>query len=340
MEIFDLEERFHDLQKLKEMGTNLAENSKFKKNIFSQPFHISEILASPKPAWMDLLRNKSIYFVGTGTSYHAAQIAKILWRQYVSSDAHAVQSFDFVRSPQSVKKGDVVVLFSHRGTKTFTVQAAEKAYAAGGITIGITSKGSSWETGLAYRLETCEPEDIGVFSKSFTSALTWIIKWIDHKALTKTIQDAVQQIHVQTSFPVLQSQSDLVLIGDLIREWVAKETALKLQEAAYLSSRAFGLEEFLHGPRLSLHENTVVIGFINPEEERWKTVFQYFQTIEFPLHEVKAENLEIPVSSNWFWQIFWGQRFTLEACSQLEINPDTLRTQEPKYKKAREELKL
>jgi glucosamine--fructose-6-phosphate aminotransferase (isomerizing) len=322
------------------MSVNLAENSKFEKNIFLQPSVITEILNAPRPDWMDPCLRKPVFFVGTGTSYHAAEIAKFLWRQSISPEAYAVQSFDFVRISQPVRKGDLVVLFSHRGTKTFTVQAAEKACQQGAVTLGITAKMSSWEKGLTYRLETCEPEEIGVFSKSFTAALAWIIRWIDNQILREDIQTAVQKIHTRINFPLIQDHSDVVLIGDLIREWVAKETALKLQEAAYLPARAFGLEEFLHGPRLSLHENTMAVGFINPEEERWNDVYQYFTTIGLPFYQVRVDGPELFPSAAWLWQIFWGQRFTLEACRQLGINPDTSRNQEPDYKIAREHLAL
>jgi glucosamine 6-phosphate synthetase-like amidotransferase/phosphosugar isomerase protein len=43
---------------------------------------------------------------------------------------------------------------------------------------------------------------------------------------------------------------NLVIVGDLIREIVAHEVALKISETSYLPVRSFGLEEFLHGPEL------------------------------------------------------------------------------------------
>jgi len=65
--------------------------------------------------------------------------------------------------------------------------------------------------------------------------------------------------------------TDLVLLGDLEREWVGREISLKLQEAAYLRARPFGLEEFLHGPRISVDAKSSVVAFTS-NEPRWQTV--------------------------------------------------------------------
>lgn len=42
-------------------------------------------------------------------------------------DAIAIQSYDFVNSSYFVSPNDIVVVFSHRGTKTFSVRALEMA---------------------------------------------------------------------------------------------------------------------------------------------------------------------------------------------------------------------
>jgi fructoselysine-6-P-deglycase FrlB-like protein len=46
-----------------------------------------------------------------------------------------------------------------------------------------------------------------------------------------------------------------VIIEDLIREAVAHEIALKISETCYLPVRSFGLEQFLHGPKVTI-DNT------------------------------------------------------------------------------------
>ncbi|MBI4370476.1 MAG: SIS domain-containing protein [Elusimicrobia bacterium] len=315
-------------------------SSKVQKNIFLQPQLIQEVLSKPCPAWMDELKKRRIYFVGIGTSYYAAQVAAWLWRSCVSAEAHAVHSFDFVRTPQPFRQDDIVVLFSHSGSKSFTLNAAEIAHKVGAVTVGITCQGSPWSDHLSHRLETCEREDVGVFTKSLTTALAWIVRWIGNSEVEKWITSACSQIETGPAFPLINKDSDVILLGDTVREWVAREICLKFQEAAYLRARPFGLEEFLHGPRISADHRSNVICFSTPQENRWEMIRQYLQTIEVPFLEVQAENVGLSASAGWLWQIFWGQRFTLDACQQLGVDPDTLRTHEVRYKKAREALKL
>src|SRR5579859_3771150 len=128
-----------------------GQKSRYEKNIFLQPGLIERILDSSLPAWMKT-KPERIFFVGVGTNFHAAKIAEWLWRRYVSPDAWAVHSFDFVRMPQPVRAGDTVVLFSHRGTKSFTVEAAKMAAKLKTITVALTGEGGKWESPLAHRI--------------------------------------------------------------------------------------------------------------------------------------------------------------------------------------------
>jgi glucosamine--fructose-6-phosphate aminotransferase (isomerizing) len=304
--------------------------SRYEDNIYRQPGLIKDILKSPRPSWMDELRSRPVYFVGVGTSFHLAQIAKALWRRHVALSAHAVHSFDFARLPQPAKKGDVVVLLSHRGTKSYTVESAAVARKAGAVTVGITGVGSPWKDNLDQRIEACELEDTGAFTKSMTCTLAWIARWINSPDLDKTFFDACARIKEGASFPKVSSGTDLVVLGALEREWVAREISLKLQEAAYLRARPFGLEEFLHGPRISVDGGSLVVAFTS-SEPRWQTVRDYLKTIEVPLVEV---------GGSWIEQLFWGQRLTADVCAQLAIDPDSLRSQDARYKKARENLSL
>jgi glucosamine--fructose-6-phosphate aminotransferase (isomerizing) len=304
--------------------------SRYEKNIALQPAKIAEILKAPRPAWMDELKARPVYFVGVGTSFHLAQIAKMLWRRHVSLNAHAVHSFDYARLPQPAGKGDTVVLLSHRGTKSYTVESADAAHEAGAATVGITSVGSPWKDSLDHRIEACEAEDTGAFTKSMTSTLAWIARWIDDKKLTAELLSACANIEKGPAFFDLDAQTDVVLLGDLEREWIAREISLKLMEAAYLRARPFGLEEFLHGPRISVDGHSAAVAFVS-DEPRWQTVREYLKTVEVPLVEVRG---------SWLEQLFWGQRFTADACRRLGVDPDSLRTQDARYKKAREALSL
>lgn len=308
--------------------------SRYESNIGLQPARIAAVLNAPRPAWMDRLKKRDVHFVGIGSSYFAARLAEWLWRAHVGPRAWAVSSFDFVRAPQPVRRGDVVVVFSHRGTKSFSVDAAARAKKAGAVTIGITGKESPW-SGLDHRLETTEQENTGGFTKSLTAALAWVVRWIDDKGLTAAVRKTATRIPTEQKFNKVGQRTDLVMLGDGIREWVAREAGLKAQETAWLNARAFGLEEFLHGPRCSVGPGSVVIGFSGPAEKRWADVRSFLKTIQVPFQELKA-----PGAAGWLTHLFFGQLLALQACKSLGHDPDSLRTEDVRYRLARAKLRL
>lgn len=312
--------------------------SRYERNILLQPGLIREVMRAPRPPWMDGLKGRRTFFVGIGSSYHAAQIAQRLWRSYVSPRAWAVNSFDFARAEQPVGRGDLAVLISHRGTKSFTVACAGAARRAGAVTVALTGRESPWRLDLAHRLETCEMEDTGVFTKSLTCTLAWIARWIASPALSRGLGRACSRLGRGPGFPRVGADADLVLLGDLEREWVARETALKVQESSYVPARAFGLEEFLHGPRISVGRRSRVVGFSDRREPRWEAARDYLKKVGVPFTEVDQGGL-IPEAA-WLFQLFWGQSLALSVCRGLGIDPDAMRRQDPRYRRARESLSL
>jgi len=55
-------------------------------------------------------------------------MSEFLWKEYIQMDAVAIQIYDFVNSIYFVSTNDIVVIFSHRGTKTlpFIIQKLPK----------------------------------------------------------------------------------------------------------------------------------------------------------------------------------------------------------------------
>ena len=109
---------------------------------------------------------------------------KFLWREFVNPDCISLQSYDFVRSKYLISANDIFVVFSHRGTKTFSIQL-EIAKKAGATTVLVTGLGSpdnfTPTTPAAtpdIRIETCAQENCGAFTISLTSALVRMIQWI------------------------------------------------------------------------------------------------------------------------------------------------------------------
>lgn len=305
--------------------------SRFEANVFAQPELISAALRAPLPAWMKPPKGKKVFFVGVGTNHHAARIAAWLWSG-AGFDARAVHAYDFVSRPYRLSKGDLGVFLSHRGgTASYTVKAEAAARRAGAETVAVCGSGAVWK-GPKLRLETCVLEDTGAFTKSFTTTMVWLLRWAGKPALCAPFNRAGTSLNWGPDSPKIAADTDLVLLGDGLREWVACETALKLLETAHLRVRSYGLEEFLHGPHVSVGRGSLVIGFSNVRETRWDAAHRYLETVGVPFLDV--------ANDDWLAQILWGQRFTIDACRRLGLDPDVLRSDEPAYKKALAELSL
>jgi fructoselysine-6-P-deglycase FrlB-like protein len=297
--------------------------SRFEANIYRQPDLVRAVLAAPAPAWMKRPAGRKIFFVGVGTNHHAARLAAWLWSR-AGFDARAVHSYDFVARPYRLTRGDLAVFLSHRGGKSYTVSAEAMARRAGAETVVVTCAGSAWKA--PRRLETGPIEDTGAFTQSFTTTMAWLLRWPGKPALLAPFGAMEKSLRWGPEFPRVRPETDLVLIGDGLREWVACEIALKLQEAAYVRARSFGLEEFLHGPRVSVGEGSLVVGFSSRTEKRWDAARRYLKTVEVPFVEA--------ASDDWLAQILWGQRFTVDCCRRLGIDPDLLRSDDPRYRRA------
>jgi glucosamine--fructose-6-phosphate aminotransferase (isomerizing) len=135
-------------------------SSLYETNILNQPSEWRRVLNTPLPSGVnELTSKKKIILVGIGSSYWAARFAEFLWREYSTQsdiDVTSVQSYDFVRTKYFTSSNDVVVVFSHRGTKTFSVDALEFAKRCGAMTILITGIGSPNRDAVTdFRIETC-----------------------------------------------------------------------------------------------------------------------------------------------------------------------------------------
>jgi fructoselysine-6-P-deglycase FrlB-like protein len=341
----------------------LMTSSLYETNILNQPAEWKRLLLQttpPIPLDLNAIRPKKIFFVGIGSSYWVARFAEFLWREHhhhhytndTTTEPLSVQSFDFVKSKYLVSENDIVVVFSHRGTKTFSMQAleiAKKHYEA--TTVLITGIGSPPNHNADFRIETCAQENCGAFTVSLTSAIARIIQWIGlfNNAFLEKFKETINVMEKKRGplpFKIQQFPkfpANLVIIGDLIREIVAREVALKISETSYLPIRSFGLEEFLHGPRVTLDKSSSLLIFSSLSEPRRETLVNYANAVGSEVISIDEEDesfVGIPKEFCWLGQLLWGQQLALELSKELKTNPDTVRADQYIYKEARNLLEL
>ena len=305
--------------------------SRYEANLWFQPALLRAALAAPAPAWLKRPDGRKCFLVGVGSNHHAARIAAWEWSR-AGLDARAVHAHDFVSRPYRLGRGDLGVFLSHRGGRTsYTVRAERLARRGGAETVAVCGQGAAWP-GPSRRLETCELEDTNAFTKSVTTTLAWLLRWAGAPRLLAPFRRVDASLRWGPRFPEAGPQDDLVLIGDGPREWVATETALKIQETSYLRARSFGLEEFLHGPLVSVGKGSTVVGFTSPREKRWSAARRFLAAVGVPFTEAASED--------WLAQTLWGQRFALELCRRRGLDPDALRADDPRYARVKRSLGL
>ena len=77
--------------------------------------------------------------------------------------------------PSRSTRDDAVVVITHTGTTTYSIEALRAALAAGALTIAITGEMSGEGVrGADFQIETCEQEISFAYTKSYTTALAAI----------------------------------------------------------------------------------------------------------------------------------------------------------------------
>src|ERR1700723_1611178 len=138
--------------------------------IRAQPELIERVLAERaeiERAADAVARKERITFVGIGTSLHAARVAESWTREFTGGRflAYCEQSFELVHHPLAFGAGDAVIVITHTGTTTASLEALRMARAAGGLTGGNTGQGAGSSSGPTsgdgvrggdFHIQTCE----------------------------------------------------------------------------------------------------------------------------------------------------------------------------------------
>jgi fructoselysine-6-P-deglycase FrlB-like protein len=325
----------------------------YETNILNQPAEWKRLLDTPLPTELKTISYRKIVFVGLGSSYCVARIAEFLWRAYILNahtrdtptiEALSVQSFDFVKSYHAISNNDIVVVISHRASKTFSMQALEAAKNYGARTVLITGVGSPPNARADFRVETCLQENSEAFTISVTSAIVRIIQWIGlyDRPFVERFKATIMVMEEKLPFKIKKLpkfMTSLVIVGDLIREVVAHETAFKLAETTYLPVRSFGIEEFLHGHHLTLDRLSSLVVFSSLVESRRNLLINYARAVGSDVISVDEEKFGTPKEFRWLAQLVWGQQLASVLSKYMNTNPDTAREDQYVYKEAKDLLK-
>jgi glutamine---fructose-6-phosphate transaminase (isomerizing) len=226
--------------------------------IQAQPDELRRLAAlDVRPFTKRLAAGERVWVVGTGSSWHAADLGAAMFAR-AGIDARAAASNDFVlRAP--LRAGDGVIVLSHTGSTAYARASRRRALDIGAQTVSITGDGVGWpeaiETGPKERSET--------YTRSYTAALAVLALLAGELGAEglgpEAVVDAADAIEGAEPPEVPVNGRLIVYAGLGPFAVTAREGALKLREAARLLAEGFDAEYLLHGNAVPLTADDVLI---------------------------------------------------------------------------------
>jgi glucosamine--fructose-6-phosphate aminotransferase (isomerizing) len=251
-----------------------------------------------------------VLHTGCGTSFHAAQ-----------TGGWAEQALELVLEP---READALVVISHEGGTLLSLEAAR---AFDGPVWLITGKADSPLGELADEVLVAAPEieKSWCHTASYTSAVAALaaLHGEDVGLLPAAVDEALQQRE-----PV--SGNDRFAVAGAGRDWpTAQEAVLKLREGAHVAAEAHQTEQLLHGHLAAIDEK--VRAFVLEGEGR---AAERAAGAVAALRELGCETTLVPTVHP-VVDIVRFQLLTLDLAGARGIDPDPIRTDDERWKRAR-----
>jgi glutamine---fructose-6-phosphate transaminase (isomerizing) len=273
--------------------------------VFAQPDWLRQVPTDRR------LPSASVLFTGCGTSFHAAQ-----------TGGEAVQALDLVLWPE--RAADVLVAISHEGTTPLTLEAVR---AWEGETWLVTGAPESPIAAACDQIVVAAPEieKSWCHTASYTSAVAAIaaLRGQDVSELPELVETELER-------PALPSEHERFLIAGAGSAWpTAQEAALKLREGAFVAAEAHQTEQLLHGHLAAVDESVrcFVLEGEGRAAERARDALAALRELGCDVEFVPTRH---PVVD-----IVRFQLLTLALAEARGVNPDHIRTDDPRWKRAR-----
>ena len=217
-----------------------------------QPEDLRRLLEDPEgiEAGAERLAGRRVFVVGTGTSWHAANLGAYFLRR-ARVDALAVSAADCAEWGPRPTPADGLVLLSHRGTKRYTREVLERARA--------TVFRRSPSAVRAHRVPISRPShrrrrahspratwERSAGSPSSPQALGAELGELE--AVPAAVAAALDGPSPAVELP----ERGLEFVGAGPNQWTAAEGSLKVRESAHVFAEGLAVEQLLHGPGFAL----------------------------------------------------------------------------------------
>lgn len=254
-------------------------------------------------------RAKRIFFVGCGTAYHAALIAKYAIEKYARIPVSVEIASEFRYSNPIISDEDVVVAVSQSGETADTLAAVKLAKSRGAYTVGVVNVVAST---IAAEVDTviytlAGPEIAVASTKAYTIQAALLTVFAINLALIsgKIDKEYAQSLvnSIMTELPEsiskiladeeniakiakkIYTKSNLFFIGRGTDYYASLEASLKLKEISYIHSEAYAAGELKHGTISLIEDGVPVIALSTVSATREKLISN--------IREVKARGAEV-----------------------------------------------
>jgi glucosamine--fructose-6-phosphate aminotransferase (isomerizing) len=311
--------------------------------IYAQPELIERVLgqrAKIERAAEAVAQKERITFVGIGTSLHAARVAESWMREFSGGRFLALceQSFELLHHPIALGAGDAVIVITHTGTTTASLEALRMARRAGALTVVITGQmseptngpsSSDGVRGADFHVQTCEQEVAFAYTKSYTTALAVLALLIARVVERKKLLAGTPPLAALERVPDLlrgalqlepaarelakrvAALARIEIFGSGAAWPTASEAALKIKEACYIAAEGFETEEILHGPFSETDARGSLVGLFTggATDERGRQILRAAGELKMPRaaitvpsanRDLSAEHiLLVPETAEW-----------------------------------------
>ncbi|WKZ52485.1 MAG: glutamine--fructose-6-phosphate transaminase (isomerizing) [Anaerolineales bacterium] len=223
---------------------------------------------------------RNLYFIGCGTSYHAASVGAVYFAQLAGRAAIPVLAPQFIAQyAPAVTHDDVGIFVSQSGETKDVLNALEVAEARGMACFGLANVvGSTLTKATSFSLPLCCGYEISVpATKTFTNQVVTFL-YLAYKLAGKDVRelDSIPELMDKTIEMVepqvkeiakeINEWNDLYCLGYGATYAIALEGALKLKEITYAHCEGMLSTEFKHGPLSAVSKGFPIVFVAGPND--------------------------------------------------------------------------
>jgi len=229
--------------------------------IRSQPAALEKMITSGTvrqrvhAAAAGLHRARRIWVVGTGTSYHAAELGAMMIRE-AGRSAQAYSSQQFVHNAPNVASQDALIVITHTAETAYALAVRSLGFQAGLDIVTITRSGGPFPDAV----ETVAKETSETYTVSYTAALVALAMLARELGADSASDEAIGRVPAAVAealaspgiAAVPTPERLLAIAGVGPAAWSAAEGALKVREASRFLAEGYDAEYLLHGSAVPL----------------------------------------------------------------------------------------